>query len=320
MTTHLSHSGLTFKKYQGAGNDFVIIDNRENQWEKWVENFDLQPFAATQFNSSKPFQKANQVVFQLCHRYFGIGADGLMLLQDHQEADFEMVYFNSDGYLSSMCGNGGRCIAHFANNLGIGAQGIMTFIAPDGKHAASVNGDHVSLSMNPVTQVKSIDAQNGAWELNTGSPHYIQFLDTNLFAAADLSLTGLTDVNFVQWAKGIRYNNTYQRDGINVNAVEPSPHNALAAQNQNPSISMRTYERGVENETLSCGTGVTAAAIAYFQQYLLPSYQFNHSSHTIEVKTKGGDLAVTFGYSLEQQFHSIYLNGPAECVFEGILA
>ena len=91
MTTHLSHSGLTFKKYQGAGNDFVIIDNRENQWEKWVENFDLQPFAASQFNSSKPFQKANQVVFQLCHRYFGIGADGLMLLQDHQEADFEMA-------------------------------------------------------------------------------------------------------------------------------------------------------------------------------------------------------------------------------------
>jgi len=317
--TQLFISGLTFKKYQGAGNDFVIIDNRENQWEKWIKTIELQPFAEEQFIKSKPFQKVNQVVFQLCHRYFGIGADGLMLLQNHADADFEMVYFNSDGHLSSMCGNGGRCIAHFAIDLGIGHKGKMTFIAPDGLHTATVKGNEVSLSMNPVSVIQPVDNEPGAWELNTGSPHYIQILDTNLFAAADSSLKDLNDANFVQWAKTIRYNNTYQRTGINVNAVEPSLNSSLAAQNSNPSISMRTYERGVENETLSCGTGVTAAAIAYFQQYLLPSSPIANAIHTIDVKTKGGNLSVTFAFSAEKQYHSIFLIGPAECVFDGSL-
>jgi diaminopimelate epimerase len=250
-----------FYKYQGTGNDFVIIDNRQNIFPK---------------NNTK-------LVAQMCDRKFGVGADGLLLLETHPTADFTMVYYNSDGRLSSMCGNGGRCIVHFARFLKI-VENAATFVAVDGMHHATIQGGEVSLQMQDVLE---ISIKENSVFLNTGSPHHVKEVD------------GLAEYNVYTEGKRLR-TEIYGEAGANINFVEQtSPDTFL----------VRTYERGVENETLSCGTGVTAVAIA---MHTLG----NTSENSIHLQTPGGNLNVSFTRS-ENTYTDIYLTGPATQVFKG---
>ena len=279
---------IQFVKYQGTGNDFVLIDNRTGAWQDY-----LAMQVPLQFATEK------DLVAHICHRRLGIGADGLMLLQNKEGFHFEMVYFNSDGGLSSMCGNGGRCIAAWAFSLGLGDDSLQ-FWAPDGTHEArkTNDGKGIALNMNPVSRVQQINTND--WELNTGSPHYVSFQDNNIQQLA-----------LVDWAKNIRYNEPYTNQGINVNAVNILDENT---------ISMRTYERGVEDETLSCGTGVCAAAISFVQRSQ-PHTEANSNevqNHLIEVITPGGTLQVSLQRD-QNNYDHIVLIGPAKFVFQGQL-
>ncbi len=302
---------MQFTKYHGSGNDFILIDNRQNHWSAFVTQHQNQSIISDHLpNNNKTYSKENSTVYELCHRNFGIGADGLMLLQPSEVADFEMVYFNSDGHLSSMCGNGGRCIAHFAAKLGLGKEKNgkteLTFTAPDGLHHATVDiqKNWVQLTMNPVSEIHRSTNFPNAWVLNTGSPHFVEF------STSETAMRLENDVNaFVQWGRNVRYNEEFSKSGINVNLVsELEPQH----------ISIRTYERGVENETLSCGTGITAAAIAYQQENNLKV--LNTTAETqptlIRVKSRGGNLTVQFNRS-EEGFDSIVLSGPVIAVFTG---
>lgn len=252
---------IHFYKYHGAGNDFILVDNRDR----------------------KTVLNTEQIAF-LCHRRFGIGADGLMLLQSVDDADFEMVYFNADGNESTMCGNGGRCIAAFAHKLGITGD-TMDFLAIDGMHKAEMlPGGKVALHMQ---DVNTIEFSENVALLNTGSPHFIQWVDD----------AGTIDV----FSKGreIRNRSEFQPKGINVNFVNRTENG----------ISIRTYERGVEDETLACGTGVTAAAIAAAGK--------EKGSYNIPVKAMGGMLSVSFDKKSETTAEHIVLTGGATFVFEG---
>ncbi|CAN5742952.1 diaminopimelate epimerase [soil metagenome] len=252
---------LNFYKYQGTGNDFVIIDNRDN---------------AIQLTTAQ--------VKKLCDRRFGIGADGLMLLNSKEDYDFEMIYYNADGRESSMCGNGGRCLVKFAYQRGI-HKSKYVFMAVDGEHEATVEDNGwVYLKMKNVQGIEKHFADS---VLDTGSPHYIK------------SVNDLAHVNVPKLGKEIRYNDDYKKEGINVNFVEPN----------GKSIFVRTYERGVEDETLSCGTGVTAAALVYAHN--------DNGFNRVEVKTLGGNLAVEFDKIGEDVFENIWLCGPADFVFKG---
>lgn len=252
---------FSFYKYQGTGNDFIIIDNRQLFFSK---------------NDTKH-------IAALCDRKFGIGADGLILLENHPTLDFRMVYYNSDGNESSMCGNGGRCLVHFAKFLGI-IQNKTTFEAIDGIHEAIILNDMVSLKMNDVESVK---IENNHIFLNTGSPHHVEIC--NQLDTLDIQNVG---------AK-LRFEK-YGTEGANINFVK---------QIDNDTFSVRTYERGVEGETLSCGTGVTAVAIA------MHAIQKTNSG-TVILKTPGGDLEVTFEVN-ESQYKNIWLKGPAVQVYKG---
>ena len=261
---------IPFVKFQGTGNDFILIDGRNKDY-------------------------SNIPVKLMCDRHFGIGADGLMILQNKEGYDFEMVYYNSDGNLSSMCGNGGRCIVFWAHQLGIGKNNKLTFWAPDGAHEARVHENTVSLKMNPVKNWKIIN--NQTVELNTGSPHYVYFGHDNI-----------DDFNLIEWAKNIRYSTPYTQEGINVNTVNILGENHLK---------MRTYERGVEDETLSCGTGVTAAVLAsVILRDNLVGIKIQSGMNEIRMSTKGGELSISFEKS-ELGFDNISLIGPAEYVFSG---
>lgn len=234
------------------------------------------------------------LVARLCHRRFGIGADGLILLQQIDGADFYMKYYNSDGHVSSMCGNGGRCLAAFAARLGI-VTNQTNFIAADGPHEALISDDNghlsVRLHMQDVPTVRQVDGRT--FVLNTGSPHYVQ-------VAAD----DLHRIDLVPMARSIRYNDEFKREGINVNFINLAPGNALR---------IRTYERGVEDETLSCGTGVTAAALSTALIQALPT-----GTYTVPVQAEGGELSVQFSYDAAQQaFTAVWLQGPARFVYEG---
>ena len=255
---------INFLKYQGAGNDFILIDNRK-----------------LGFNHQQP-----DVISKLCDRRFGIGGDGLMLLQQKDGYDFEMVYYNADGKPSSMCGNGGRCIVAFAKDLGV-ISSETTFLAVDGPHYAKISetGDWVSLQMIDVSLVES---DRDAFVLNTGSPHYVA------------CKTNLNDLNVFEEGRKIRYNDTYSTEGINVNFVE----------DQGDHYFVRTYERGVEDETYACGTGVTAVALAMARQ--------KHQTGLINtpVKVLGGNLNIRFNFDGER-FTNIFLEGPAKFVFKG---
>lgn len=257
-----------FYKYQGTGNDFILIDNRKQE---------LPVLSST-------------TIARWCDRKFGIGADGLMLLQCKEGFNFEMIYYNADGNTSSMCGNGGRCITAFANRLGILNDNKAYFLAIDGPHHALVKGsDNISLQM---IAVEDWEQSPQCTILNTGSPHYVQFLEE------------VATVDVVQEGRNIRQSEAFRAEGINVNFVAKLQPNVLE---------MATYERGVEDETLSCGTGVTAAAIAYHAKYT-PT----EPTGKIAVQTKGGNLQVDFIFQ-DNSYSDIWLSGAATAVFDGFI-
>jgi diaminopimelate epimerase len=255
---------IKFYKYQGAGNDFILVDNRQNT----VDHHDPA------------------LISRLCDRRFGIGGDGMMFLQDKAGYDFEMVYYNADGQPSSMCGNGGRCIVAFAKYLEI-IDTEANFLAVDGPHYAkiSASGDWVSLQM---IDVNEISRDGEAYVLDTGSPHYIAMA------------SGLKDKDVYTDGYTIRNNDTYKEKGINVNFVEPNADGYF----------VRTFERGVEDETYACGTGVTAVALA------MAKHHHQTGSLNTPIKVLGGDLNIRFE-SDGTHFKNIFLEGPAVKVFEG---
>lgn len=250
----------TFYKYQGTGNDFILFDNRQSTFNK--EN--------------------TKRIVSLCDRKFGIGSDGLMLLESHIDRDFKLVFFNPDAS-ESFCGNGTRCAVSLAHSLGmIGAEG--TIEATDGIHAVKISEGDVSVHMSDVSEIRTYGQD--LW-LHTGSPHYVVFVDD------------VSQVNVLEEGEQIRYAEPWGSEGTNVNFVEVNENG----------IKIRTYERGVENETLSCGTGVTAAAIA-------AHYAGKVSVDQLSVQTLGGELQV----DLKKQgyiYQHIWLKGPAVKVFEG---
>ena len=254
---------FTFYKYEGTGNDFIFIDNRQNTFPKT----DIK------------------LIEKLCDRRFGIGADGLILLENDIETDFRMVYYNSDGNQSSMCGNGGRCIVAFAKSLNL-ISNETTFIATDGLHDAKIleNGI-ISLQMKNVDEVK---IENDYVFLNTGSPHHVMLVDD------------LKNYNVKDNGAKIRYSDLYGKAGSNVNFVKQIDDNHFR---------LRTYERGVEDETYSCGTGATAAAIAM-------NAIGKTNSHKIQLDVEGGKLEVSFD-KVNDSYVNVFLTGPATFVFEG---
>ena len=252
---------LNFYKYQGTGNDFVMIDNRQHKFDK---------------NDTK-------LIENLCDRRFGIGADGLILLEDHDEYDFKMIYYNSDAS-QSFCGNGARCAMAFAKHLGM-ISDEATFEAIDGKHYATISNDIVKLQMH---DVKDIEKYENHVFLNTGSPHHILFKEN--IDDFDIKIEG---------AK-IRYGEPYNDAGTNVNFVKKI---------SDPYFRVRTYERGVEDETLSCGTGVTAVAIAMH-------YLNETENNLVNLKVEGGELQVSFEVE-NDIYKNIWLIGPAKLVFQG---
>jgi diaminopimelate epimerase len=253
---------MTFYKYQGTGNDFIIVDNRLQIINK---------------NDTKR-------IAELCDRRFGIGADGFILLENDETSDFKMVYYNSDGNESSMCGNGGRCIVAFAKFLGI-IESETEFLAIDGFHKAKIENDIVYLRMQ---DVNNVEIYKNHLFLDTGSPHHVELV------------SGLNNFEVKESGARIRYGQPYNEAGSNVNFVEQ-----LSAD----SFAVRTYERGVEDETFSCGTGVTAVAIAMHKSG-------NSKSKAVNLKTPGGQLKVTFDIS-DKVYNNIWLIGPAEQVFKG---
>ena len=255
---------MNFYKYHGTANDFVIIDNRK-----------------------KLFKNYTNLVKKLCDRRTGIGADGLILLENSDKTDFKMVYFNSDGNLSSMCGNGGRCIASFAYTMNI-CEKTTSFEAPDGHHQALIDTtDYVHLSMEDTKNPDKLDDKT--YFLDTGSPHIVKFVDD------------LDHIDVYEKGKAIREQKQFESiGGTNVNFVQII----------GDEIQIRTYERGVEAETYSCGTGVTAAGIvAHFADKI--------KQEKIKVNTKGGQLAVSF--SADKIYTNITLSGPVAFVFKGEL-
>lgn len=256
---------LTFYKYQGTGNDFIMVDNRLDSFPK--ENM--------------------QLIEQLCDRRFGIGADGLILLENHTSYDFKMVYFNSDGNESSMCGNGGRCLVAFAKQLGI-IEATAEFEAVDGYHYAKIIGDDlVSLQMKDVDR---IEVHQDYSFLNTGSPHHVQIV------------SDLKNLDVKTEGAKIRNSDLYGKAGSNINFVH---------QLENDIFAVRTYERGVEDETLSCGTGATAVAIAMHQTR-------KTNNNIIDLNVEGGKLKVQFDVD-NGKYTNVFLIGPATFVFEGTI-
>jgi diaminopimelate epimerase len=253
---------LHFFKYHGCGNDFIILDNRKGA-----------------------IQLSNQQVQNLCHRHFAIGADGLMLLELASGYDFKMVYYNSDGNISSLCGNGSRCITAFAQRLGI-IKDKAHFLAADGDHHSVINENEIALKMNDVNVIE--DHKEFSF-LNTGSPHIVKWV------------SNLNEYDVFTEGRKLRRSEPFNsKGGTNVNFAEQTTDG----------IYIRTYERGVEGETLSCGTGVTAAAL------VAASINKATTSINCKVKTPGGDLIVTF-QKKSQGFSEIWLKGPARFVFEG---
>jgi len=225
------------------------------------------------------------LIKRLCDRKFGIGSDGLILIEDNREYDFEMVYFNPDG-TQSLCGNGSRCAVRFANSLGI-IKNSTNFLTIEGPLDAQINGINIRLKMPDVNGVST--TKNQDLFINTGSPHYIRFVED--VKAIDVYHAG----------REIRNSPEFMPGGTNVNFIQLKKPDH---------ISVRTYERGVENETLSCGTGVTASALAV---------GLKMKNGEIHIKTPGGDLSVQFEQVEKGIFRNIFLIGPAEKVFEGTI-
>lgn len=261
-----------FYKYHGAGNDFILVDNRKGEYDGLTES----------------------QIRNFCSRRFGIGSDGFIMLSSHTEADFKMDFFNPDGSGATMCGNGARCLVYFARKLGIQKENYA-FEASDGMHQASITNENknngtavVNLSMNSVAEIEQ--NQFGMF-CNTGSPHVVKFVEN------------LSGINITEQGRTIRYSDAYKKQGTNVNFIKTIGENK---------ISVRTYERGVENETLSCGTGVTASALSFAEKTGI-------KKGAITVETKGGAFKVKF-YKTNAGFTNIHLIGPVSFVFEGELS
>lgn len=252
---------IEFSKYQGTGNDFVMIDNRS---------------ASVKLNEK-------QIAF-ICDRRFGVGADGLILLEKQADYDFKMVYYNADGKESSMCGNGGRCITQFANDMGIKKEKYR-FLAIDGAHLANIKPGEVQLKMSDVNYIEQ--RNEDVFVLNTGSPHYVKF-DTRI-----------QQLDMREAGRKIRYSDEFSEAGINVNFVEVMDN----------TLFVRTYERGVEDETLSCGTGVTAAVLSYMLRKGM-------NEITQAVKTPGGNLQLS-AKKKGEIVEDVWLCGAATFVFSG---
>lgn len=253
---------ISFVKYQGTGNDFVVIDNRD---------------------SSFPI-KDHALIAQICQRNYGIGADGFIAIESDTTSDFFMRYFNANGHEGSLCGNGSRCAIHYANSLGL-TQKHVVFCAADGLHQAKFVGEEIALSLHDVSHWEIRDKD---LFIDTGSPHHITFVDD--VAAVNVATSGAA----------IAHGAPYHADGTNVNFVE-----VIAADG----LYVRTFERGVEAETLSCGTGVTAAAIGGHLSKRI-------NAEKINVQTKGGVLTVSFS-ATSDKYESVVLQGPAIPVFSG---
>ncbi len=258
---------IDFYKYHGTGNDFILLDNRENQYS---------------------YLSKEQIAF-MCNRRFGIGADGLIILQSHENYDFEMKYYNADGKEATMCGNGGRCIVAFASKLGL-ITNSARFLANDGEHNALITSDAiVELEMQ---NVEGLNDSIAGHFLDTGSPHYVCFVND------------INKVDVYNEGKRIRNLTEHFLEGTNVNFVESINNN---------SIKVRTYERGVEDETLSCGTGVVASSLVAFKQGFA-------NQELLNIQTKGGKLTVQFKYKEINKFENIWLKGPAKYVYNGTIA
>ena len=252
---------VEFYKYHGTGNDFVLIDNR-----------------------SLFFDKNNtELISKICSRHFGVGADGLILLENDNLYDFKMIYFNSDGKQTSMCGNGGRCIISFAKKLNI-IDDKANFMAIDGIHEGIINNNLIKIKMNTVSEIQNI---NTGFLLDTGSPHFVKFCDS------------IDNINVFEVGRELRNNKEISEDGVNINFTEVI---------DNSSIKVRTYERGVENETLSCGTGVIASALSAYKKGLV-------DTNRIKINTLGGELFVSFEFN--NIYKNIWLEGPAIEVYKG---
>jgi diaminopimelate epimerase len=251
---------LEFYKYQATGNDFIIIDDRE-------ELFDANDSA---------------LIKALCQRSFGIGANGLILLRDDKDHDFRMIYFNSDGFESSLCGNGARCIVKFAHLLEISSENV-NFISSVGVHQARITESDVSIKFVDINDIKKYDND---LVIDSGSPHYVTFSEN--IDQIDINLEG----------SNIRNSTPFKKKGINVNFLQVDG-----------SVKMRTYERGVESETLSCGTGAVASAIALFHEQIT-------NENIIELNTRGGVLTVSFD-NFKNEYKNIWLTGEANLVYIG---
>lgn len=235
-------------------------------------------------NRDKSFDRSDlQTVKELCDRKFGIGADGVILIEHDADTDFEMVYFNPDGS-QSLCGNGSRCAVMFAHSLGM-INEKTAFRAIDGVHEAEIKGENVYLLMHDITSFEEIGED---FVIDTGSPHYVQYV------------SDVHNFDPVEAGRTIRYSNKYKEEGINVNFVQQTDDNEVA---------IRTYERGVENETLSCGTGCTAVAL---------SLGLRGGDSPVTLNAMGGQLQVSFQQE-GRSFKNIYLIGPAKKVFEGFV-
>jgi diaminopimelate epimerase len=255
---------MPFFKYQGTGNDFILVDNRTGLYDGL---------------SQKEIER-------ICDRRFSIGADGLMMLNQKDNYDFEMKYFNANGNPGSMCGNGGRCIVRFAYDLGIHKESYH-FLTSDGEHNAEL--DTISNIINlKMKDVQGYQEEDGIYIVDTGSPHYIKFV------------VDVNDIDVVKAGTEIRYSEPFAKSGINVNFVEDKGDDELF---------VRTYERGVEDETFSCGTGVTASALV--------CHHNDVGYNEVNVNTRGGKLVVKYDRSYNNSYSNIWLCGPAERVFDG---
>lgn len=253
---------LTFYKYQGTGNDFVMVDNR-----------------------TKIFPKSKtDKISEICDRHFGIGADGLILIENDTTFDFKMIYYNADGS-QTFCGNGARCAVAFAKQLGI-IKEKTNFTAVDGPHFAEINNDMVSLQMIDVDEIK---VNKNAVFAYTGTQHHVELVN-------ELE-------NYPVFVNGKKIRNSYNSPGANVNFVQQINENTFR---------VRTYEKGVEDETLACGTGVTAVAIAMHKTK-------RTKSNSVSLPVEGGFLEVSFTEN-KGIYTNVFLTGPAEFVFTGKIA
>jgi len=257
-----------FSKYHGTGNDFIMIDGRSQQ--------------SSLFSSG--------IIKHICDRRFGVGGDGLILLEESPGYDFTMRYYNADGQEGTMCGNGGRCISAFARRLGLISQEVTVFEGIDGIHTASFSSQgEIRLKLADVSGIQELE---DGYLLNTGSPHFVKLSEN------------LEGIDVEHLGAEIRNQERFGPGGVNVNFLE--------AEDGRDKIAVRTFERGVEGETWSCGTGVTAAAI-------LASFHFDTDIRSFQVKTRGGLLKVTFERKDKQNFRDIYLTGPASHVYDGTI-